>query len=162
MAGGNAVAEPSIAIVDDEEMVSGALRNFLQLETSYRVLTFTSPAVALETISRDPVNVVIADFMMPEMDGITMLSRLREAQPRTTRILLTGYADKQNAIRAINEVGLYQYVEKPWNNEFLKMMLRNAIERSVLLNELDARISALETANGDLFDLRRRLIRAFL
>lgn len=154
--------EPCVVLVDDEEMVGGALRGFLQLETSYQVRTFTSPLAALEAIREEPVNVVIADFMMPEMDGITMLRQVRDEHPSITRILLTGYADKQNAIRAINEVGLYQYVEKPWSNDQLKLLLHNAIERSVLLNELDSRVSALEAANQDLFDLRRRLIQAFL
>ena len=153
---------PVVAIVDDEEMVSTALRTFLQLETGYEVLTFSAPARVLEALEREPVNVLIADFMMPEMDGITLLRKVRESHPQVTRILLTGYADKQNAIRAINEAGLYQYLEKPWNNDHLKMVLRNAVERSELLNDLEARVSALETANQDLFELRRRLIQAFL
>ena len=153
---------PTIAIGDDEEMVAGALRSFLELETPYRVLSFTSPLEALSTLSEEPVHVVIADFMMPDMDGITLLRHLRERIPSATRILLTGYADQQSAIRAINEVGLYQYLEKPWNNEQLKLVVRNGVERSVLITELDARVSALETANRDLDDLRRRIVQAFL
>jgi CheY-like chemotaxis protein len=68
----------------------------------------------------------------------------RAPQPLATRILLTGYADKQNAIRAINEAGLYYYLEKPWDNDHLKMVIRNGIERSALFTELDARCRALE------------------
>src|SRR5207253_2805144 len=98
----------------------------------------------------------------PEMDGIKFLSRARELKPMTTRILLTGYADKANAIRAINEAGLYYYLEKPWTNEQLKIVVRNGIERSALFNELDARVSALEAAHGDLAEIRRRLVQAFL
>jgi DNA-binding NtrC family response regulator len=81
--------------------------------------------------------------MMPEMDGITFLRpHGRERDPLTTRILLTGYADKENAIRAINEAGLYYYLEKPWNNDHLKLVIRNGIERSALFNELDMPWSA--------------------
>jgi len=159
-----AAGEPAaaIAVVDDEPMVTTALRAFLELETPYRVLCFDSPRAALDTLVRTPAQVVIADFMMPEMDGIEFLRRVRECCPFATRILLTGYADKANAIRAINEVGLYYFLEKPWSNEQLELIVRNGVERSELFTELDARVSALEAANRDLTQLRQRLIRAFL
>ncbi len=152
----------AVALVDDEPMVTTALRAFLELETPYQVLCFDSPRAALDALVRTPVQVVIADFMMPEMDGIEFLRRIREGCPFTTRILLTGYADKANAIRAINEVGLYYFLEKPWSNEQLELIVRNGVERSELFTELDARVSALEAANRDLTQLRQRLIRAFL
>ncbi|MGK7311292.1 MAG: response regulator [Candidatus Longimicrobiales bacterium M2_2A_002] len=153
---------PTVLIVDDEEMVATALRSFLELETSYRILTFTSPTEALEEVESETVSVVIADFMMPEMDGITFLRQFRELNPQATRILLTGYADKENAIRAINEAGLYYYLEKPWSNEHLKLVIRNGVERSSLFNELDARVRALEGAHEELYEIRRRLVQAFL
>jgi response regulator RpfG family c-di-GMP phosphodiesterase len=153
---------PTVMIVDDEEMVVRAIRTFLELETSYRVLTFTSPVQALETGRSEPVHVVIADFMMPGMDGITFLRAFREMNPQATRILLTGYADKENAIRAINEAGLYYYLEKPWSNEHLKLVIRNGVERSSLFNELDSRVRALEGAHEELFEIRKRLVQAFL
>jgi response regulator RpfG family c-di-GMP phosphodiesterase len=154
--------QKTVMLVDDELMVLTALRSFLELETSYRVLAFTSPTLALETLRTDPVDVIIADFMMPELDGISFLREARATRPLATRILLTGYADKANAIRAINEAGLYYYLEKPWNNEHLKLVVRNGIERSALFTELDMRVSALEDANRELYEIRHRLIEAFL
>ena len=153
---------PTVMLVDDEEMVATALRSFLELETRYRVLTFTSPLRALKSLDDERVDVVVADFMMPEMDGVVFLREVRDRRPHTTRILLTGYADIDNAIRAINEAGLYYYLQKPWDNEQLRIVIRNGVERTSLVNELDARISALEGANQELFDIRRRLIQAFL
>jgi DNA-binding NtrC family response regulator len=153
---------PTVVVVDDEEMVASAVRSFLELETSYRVLAFTHPGEALRQVEAEEVHVVVADFMMPEMDGITLLKRVRELRPETTRILLTGYADKENAIRAINEAGLYYYLEKPWDNDRLKLVVRNGVERSALFNELEARVEALEAANEDMQEIRLRLIRAFL
>ena len=152
----------TVMVVDDEEMVAHALRTFLELETSYRVMAFTSPKEALRCFEAERVDVVVADFMMPDMDGIQLLGQARTVRPHSTRILLTGYADIENAIRAINEAGLYYYLQKPWDNEHLKLVIRNGVERSSLVNELDARISALEHANSELFDIRRRLIQAFL
>lgn len=153
---------PTVLIVDDDEMVTASIRTFLELETRYRVLTYTSPATALDDLDSTRIDVVVADFMMPELDGVEFLKAVRAREPHATRVLLTGYADVENAIRAINEAGLYYYLEKPWDNDHLKLVIRNGIERSSLVNELDARISALEGANEALFDIRRRLIKAFL
>jgi len=152
----------TVLVVDDEIMVATALQGFLELETPYRVLTFTSARSALDALKTEAVDVIVSDFMMPDMDGITFLRHAREARPMTSRILLTGYADKENAIRAINEVGLYHYLEKPWNNDHLKLVIRNGIERSALFNELDARVAALEDANRELHGMRHRLMQAFL
>jgi putative two-component system response regulator len=151
-----------VFVVDDEEMVALALQSFLHLDTPYEVRTFTRPHEALAALEEAKAGVIIADFMMPDLDGISFLRRCRDIHPVGTRILLTGYADKENAIRAINEAGLYYYLEKPWNNDHLKLVVRNGMERSALFNELDARVSALESANTELYDIRRRLIKAFL
>jgi DNA-binding NtrC family response regulator len=158
----NDIARATIMIVDDEEMVVRSLESFLTLETSYQVLTFVSPVEALQALEKHDVQVVVADFMMPEMDGITFLKRARETRPEATRVLLTGYADKENAIRAINDVGLYYYLEKPWDNDHLTLVIRNGVERSTLFNELSARVEALEKANRELYGFRERLIKAFV
>lgn len=152
----------TVFLVDDEEMVLTALQTFLELETAYTVRNFTSANEALEAVTSEPVDVVVADFMMPEMDGISFLKEVRALKSHVSRILLTGYADVENAIRAINEAGLYYYLEKPWDNEHLRLVIRNGMERATLVNELDARISALENANKELSEVRRRLIQMFL
>lgn len=152
----------TVMLVDDEEMVLRAIRGFLELETSWRVLSFTTGEAALRVLQDETVDAIVADFMMPGMDGITFLRQARELRPFTARILLTGYADKENAIRAINEASLYYYLEKPWDNEHLKLVLRNGIERTALFTELDMRVTALELAHRELHDIRKRLIQAFL
>ncbi len=151
-----------MGIVDDEEMVVTSLESFLQLETDYRIIGSTSPAEALERLGEAPPNVVVADFLMPAMDGIQFLSEVKDRFPTATRILLTGYADKQNAIRAINEVGIYQYMEKPWDNEQIRLAIRNGVERSRLLRDLQQHITRLEAANEEVSELRERMLRAFL
>jgi len=72
-------------------------------------------------------------------------------------ILLTGYADKENAIRAINEVGLYRYIEKPWDNDDLLINIKNGIERSYLIEKLNEKIGELEIANKKLDDYSKNL-----
>src|ERR1700757_4189788 len=99
----------TILLVDDEEMVLTSIRSFLAIETDYHVLAYTSPRQALLDLDHQPVDLVISDYLMPEMDGISFLAKVKEKYPQAPRILLTGYADKENAIKAINNVGLYQY-----------------------------------------------------
>ena len=96
---------PKIVIVDDEELVLTSLSSFLSLETEYEVTTFTSAEEALKHLEKSDVDLVMSDFLMPERDGISFLSEVRKLKPEIPRIILTGYADKENAIKAINEVG---------------------------------------------------------
>lgn len=151
-----------VGLVDDEEMVVTSLESFLQLATDHHIVASTSPAEALDRLSEEPPHVVVADFMMPGMDGIEFLSKVKERFPTATRVLLTGYADKENAIRAINEVGIYQYMEKPWDNEQIRLVIRNGIERARLLRDLDGHIAELEEARDEVAELRERMLRAFL
>ena len=91
-----------------------------------------------------------------------MLARAKELQPEAARVLLTGHADKQSAIHAINDVGLYQYLEKPWDNAQLLLVINSAIERTKLLRSLRAMIAELDEAHSSLKDIQSRLLRAFL
>jgi len=151
-----------ILIVDDEEMVTTNLRNLFRLRTDYQAIIFTSAAEALSSVANHEYDVVITDYLMPDMDGIAFLSRFKEAQPQAIRILLTGYSDKESAIRAINEIGLYQYVEKPWDNDALLMVVKNAIEKAALLRTLDEKIRELHATQGNLKQFQTELIRAFI
>ena len=151
----------TILLVDDEEMVLTSIRSFLAIETDYRVHTFTSPVKALLELDRLNIDLVISDYLMPDMDGITFLGRVKERFPQVPRILLTGYADKENAIKAINDVGLYQYIEKPWNNDDLKLIIRNGLEKTILLRRLEEKIREVERAQNDLTEVQKQILRIF-
>ena len=150
-----------ILLVDDEEMVVSSIKSFLTLETDYRVITFTSPEEALDYIENNRVDVVVSDYLMPRIDGIELLGRVKKIQPEATRILLTGYADKENAIKAINDVGLYQYIEKPWDNDDLKLILRNGLEKRVLLKKLEDKIREVDRAHSELLNVQKEILKAF-
>jgi DNA-binding NtrC family response regulator len=151
-----------IVIVDDEKMVLSSLDSFLGLETDYEVETFTSAAAALEYAEQKGVDLVLSDYLMPDMDGISFLSRFRELQPHAPRILLTGYADKENAIKAINEIGLFQYIEKPWDNDNLLIVLRNALEKRYLFAALQEKIAEMEATQGQLEGLQKDILKTFI
>jgi response regulator RpfG family c-di-GMP phosphodiesterase len=153
---------PVIVIVDDEEMVLTSLRSFLSLETDYEVLTFNAPEAALDKLRDHSVDLVISDYLMPGMNGIAFLLELKKTHPFATRVLLTGYADKENAIKAINEVGLYQYIEKPWRNEDLKLIIQNGLERRFLMEQLEQKIQEVQSVQRSLQDIQAQIIKAFM
>jgi DNA-binding NtrC family response regulator len=146
---------PTVLIVDDEEMVITSVRAVLMLETDYRVQGFTDPTLAVEYLKNGPVDMVVSDYLMPKLNGLQLLKAAKDLQPEATRVLLTGHADKQSAIEAINEVALYHYVEKPWENAALLLVVRNGVERAQLLREL-------RDSQTSLRDIRARLVKAFL
>ena len=152
-----------IMVVDDEDMVTISIKSFLDLETDYGVITFTSPTKALEYLKEgNSVDLIVSDFLMPDMDGIEFLLQVKHSHPEVTRILLTGYADKENAIKAINDVGLYQYIEKPWDNEDMRLIIKNGLEKKILLKKLQDKIREVEKAHNDLRGVHNEILKAFV
>ena len=150
-----------VLLVDDEEMVVTSIKSFLTLETDYEVVSFTSPKEALAFVKDNRVDLVISDYLMPDIDGIQFLAEIKEIQPEATRVLLTGYADKENAIKAINDVGLYQYIEKPGENEDLKLIIRNGLEKRILLKKLEDKIDEVNKAHSELLNVQKEILKAF-
>ncbi len=151
---------PTILLVDDEGMALNSIKSFFAIESDYRLATYTSPIEALQGIEQCHFDLVISDYLMPEMDGITFLAKVKEKRPLIPRILLTGYADKENAIKAINNVGL-SYIEKPWDNEDLRLIIRNGLEKTILLKQLEEKIREVERAQRDLSDVQKDILRVF-
>jgi DNA-binding NtrC family response regulator len=155
---------PVILLVDDEEMIITSIKSFLAIETDYNLLTYTSPREALVDCETNikTLDLVITDYMMPEMDGISFLAHVKRRFPLVPRILLTGYADKENAIKAINNVGLYQYIEKPWNNDDLRLIIRNGLEKTTLLKQLEEKVREVERVHKELTDVHKDILRVFV
>lgn len=155
---------PVILLVDDEEMILTAIKSFLAVEEDYNLLTYTSPMRALHDLDTriKTLDLVISDYLMPEMDGISFLAKVKTRFPLVPRILLTGYADKENAIRAINDLGLYQYIEKPWNNDDLRLVIRNGLEKTTLLKQLEEKIREIEKVHSELSDVQKEILRVFV
>src|SRR4030095_3836859 len=141
-----------------------SIKSFFAIETDYDVLTYTSPVQALQDLDKKikSVDLVISDYLMPEMDGISFLAEVRKKFPLVPRILLTGYAEKENAIKAINNVGLYQYIEKPWNNDDLRLVIRNGLEKMSLLRQLQEKGGEVEKVHKELSDVQKEILRVFV
>jgi CheY-like chemotaxis protein len=137
---------PRILIVDDEEAILETMA--FTFEDDYDVLTATSARQALQILAdRSPIAAVITDQRMPEMTGVEFLALVCESHPNTTRIILTGYADGDAMVRAINEGHVYAYVTKPWEPEELKHLVHRAVELHRLRVQNDVLVEDLQRAN---------------
>lgn len=115
-----ATTRPTILLVDDEVMVLNALRRMLT-NPDWDLVAVDSGVQALEIMARQPVALVITDQRMPEMSGLELLRIVKSDYPDTVRIVLTGYAEMDVVVKAINQGEVYRFLTKPWNNaEFLE------------------------------------------
>jgi len=120
------MTKPELLIVDDEEEVLNALNRVLRKD--FQLHLFNEPLKALEFFQNNPVPLVISDMRMPVMDGATFLAKITELSHRTKRFLLTGHADINLTVAAVNEGKISHYFAKPWNNEELISELNLAYE----------------------------------
>jgi len=135
-----------ILIVDDEQAILETME--YTFEGDYDVLTAASAPEALGVLdSNAPIAAVITDQRMPEMTGVEFLARVCERHPNTTRIILTGYADGDAMVRAINEGHVYAYVTKPWEPDHLKQLVYRAVELHRLRMQNEGLLDDVQQAN---------------
>ncbi|NMT62949.1 HD domain-containing phosphohydrolase [Marinobacter orientalis] len=116
----------NLLLVDDEENILRSLQRTLRREP-YDIVTATSGEDALALLNEQKFDLVISDARMPGMDGPTLLSGIKKKWPWCIRILLTGYTDINSTIKAINDGQIYRYISKPWDDEELKLVIRQAL-----------------------------------
>ena len=138
---------PAILCVDDEPNILSALRRLFRGQ-GYRVHTAESAKAGLELLEREQVDLVISDMRMPEMNGADFLEIVRARWPATLRLLLTGYADVESILGAINRGEIYRYITKPWDDSDIVLMVRHALER-VALEKDKARLEALTLSQNE-------------
>jgi PAS domain S-box-containing protein len=136
----------AVLLVDDEPMILTALRD--QLEDHYTVFSQTSPIKALEVLRNEPdIALVISDQRMPDMTGDEFLAQARLVSP-ATRMIITGFADISDVIKAINDGQIFAYISKPWDPGQLSITVRQAIEHYEITRTLEAERALL----SDLMD----------
>lgn len=118
----------TVLFVDDEVNVLNAVKRVFQ-EQDFEVITFVSGEDALELIRSQPIAVIISDNLMPNMTGIEFLEQSKNSSPDSVRILMTGYADVQSAIDAINRGEVYRFITKPWKDPELINTVAAALNR---------------------------------
>ena len=123
-----------ILFVDDEEGVLNAMRRIFRQE-NYTMLTASTGAEALELLQKEAAHVVISDHRMPGMTGADLLRKIKALYPQTIRIMLTGHADVNAIMGAVNEGAVYKFITKPWNDDDLRLTVSLALEQYDLIQE---------------------------
>ncbi|RCV86268.1 HD domain-containing phosphohydrolase [Billgrantia montanilacus] len=148
--------EATLLLVDDEPNILSSLKRVLRGE-NYRVLTASGGEAALAILEQESVDLVVSDAMMPDMDGAELLSRVNRLSPDCIRVLLTGQSDMQATVRAINEGHIYCYIAKPWDDDKLRLTLRQAVAHQLAERE-QKRLEALtQQQNQELIELNATL-----
>ena len=117
----------TLLLVDDETNILSALSRALRRD-GYRILTATSAEEALDVLGREDVHVIVSDQRMPGMSGTELLTKVKGMHPQIVRIVLSGYTDLGAVTEAINQGAIYKFLTKPWNDEELRLQIRNAFK----------------------------------
>jgi len=145
-----------LLFVDDEANILSALKRLFR-PLGYVIYTAESGEAGLEVLAREPIDLVVSDMRMPAMSGAEFLEKVRQRWPDAVRILLTGYADVASTIAAINRGEIYRYISKPWDDNDVVLVVRQALERKFLEQE-KRRLEALtRRQNEELKDLNAHL-----
>jgi diguanylate cyclase (GGDEF)-like protein len=148
--------QPVLLFVDDEPNVLKALRRLFYQE-NYTIFLAESGADGLDILNAHAVDLIISDMRMPAMNGVEFLCEVVAKWPETIRILLTGYADLQSTIDAVNKGRIYNYCNKPWQDQELKLLVRNALEQKRLRQERDLFADVIVQKNAELDTLNKQL-----
>jgi YesN/AraC family two-component response regulator len=156
-----------IMIVDDEESILKSLRRLLlATPCSYdgviyalQVETFSSPVAALEKARHHPFDLVLSDYRMPIMDGVEFLKQFRIIQPDAARLILSGYADLNALVGAINEARIFRFLTKPWSDFELISAIAQALGFRNLLLENQRLADEMRVQRGKLSKLELEMKR---
>ncbi|HEY8905539.1 MAG TPA: EAL domain-containing protein [Rhodoferax sp.] len=124
----------TLLLVDDEPNVLSSLRRLFRRD-GYRILSTCSAREGLEMLATNAVQVVISDQRMPEMSGTEFLSRVKQLHPKSIRLVLSGYTDLNTVTQAINEGAIYKFLTKPWNDDDICEIVRQAFRAYTVQEE---------------------------
>lgn len=139
---------PKLLYLDDEENNLFAMKALFRRE--YDIFTTTSAQEAVQYLNENEVPVILSDQKMPELSGVEFFELTVPDFPNAVRILVTGYADMEAVIDAINKGQVYRYVTKPWDENELRITISNALDKFNKEKELRLRTQQLEKANAEL------------
>lgn len=151
--------DAALLLVDDEQPILNALKRILRKEP-YSLQTAASGEQALDVLHRHPVQVVVSDFRMPGMSGVELLREVKQRYPHTVRVVVSGYADGRLIMDSINVGEVYRFLPKPWNDDELKVTLRQCFERHRLVSEHARLIEQVRAQNDELREVNELLEQA--
>ena len=146
----------SLLFVDDERNILSSLRRLFR-SLGYTIYVAESGMAGLEILKRHPIDLVISDMRMPEMDGATFLEQVEQLYPETVRLLLTGFSDIASTVDAINRGKIYRYLSKPWEDSEITLTVRQALETKKLERDKYRLSAQVERQLAELQDLNDNL-----
>ncbi|SEQ79437.1 Response regulator c-di-GMP phosphodiesterase, RpfG family, contains REC and HD-GYP domains [Amphritea atlantica] len=146
----------NVLCVDDETNVLRALKRLLN-NTEFQFFPASNAREGMKLMQQHSIDIVISDMRMPEIDGAEFLAKIAREYPSSYRMLLTGYADNDATISAVNDGQIHRYLQKPWNNEDLLLTLSQAAERLCLEREKQQLLTTIKQQNQTLHDLNLEL-----
>lgn len=149
------MSQHAILMVDDEPQILNAFKRALRRE-SYILMTASSGAEALSLLEAREVSLVISDYNMPEMSGLEFFKTVKHLYPHLLTIMLTGQAQLEVAVQAINEAGVYKFIQKPWNDADLKLTILRALEAIDLSTERDTLMQKIKSRDTILKELESK------
>ena len=141
--------EITILFVDDEQSVLNSLKRCL-IKEPYQKLFARSGQDALEAMAKVPVQVIVSDMKMPQMDGLALLEQVKKKYPETIRLVLSGFSEVEQIIPAINTGEIYRYISKPLEPLAFKTTLNSAIDFYLLKLDRKQLVKKLKIINQDL------------
>jgi two-component system, probable response regulator PhcQ len=148
------MAQATILFVDDEESVRNALRRSLR-KGDYRLFFADGPKQAFDLLREQAIDIIVSDHLMPGMTGLEFLKLARDRSPDAVRIMLTGQADMDTVVSAVNHGEIYRFLTKPWDDVELQVTLHLAYEKRVLERENRRLLAALSAHEELLARLER-------
>jgi phosphoserine phosphatase RsbU/P len=137
------INDVTILFVDDEPDLLRSLRRFLRKEP-YRTIFAGSGAEALDRLAAQPVDIVVSDLRMPQMDGLALLDRVKAGYPDVIRLILSATRDVEQAIEAINAGEVYRFISKPLDPEPFKRIIRDTVDYRLLTTEREEMMAEIE------------------
>ena len=129
----------NLLFVDDEKRILTSLRSIFRRD--YNVYIANGGGEALDILSKNTIDVIVSDQRMPNMLGNELLAQVHKLYPKTMRLLLTGFMDKEAIIRTINEGEIYRFINKPWRNDDIQNIIAEAAQASEFESAVETVIS---------------------
>lgn len=148
--------DASVLVVDDERSVLKSIRRQLVNEP-YALHLAEGGAEGLALLRREAISLIVSDMRMPEMDGVTFLRQAATIQPRSVRMVLSGYAEVGSILEAVNQGHVWRYITKPWRPEELKLAIRNGLDLWRSEGERRRLLATLKEKNQRLAELNEGL-----
>jgi signal transduction histidine kinase len=146
----------SILYVDDEKSNLNIFKNTFRRR--YNIFTAESGFEGLEILECNDIDLILTDQRMPEMNGVEFLKKVMVRHPKPNRILITGYTDFKALKDAVNEAKIYQYIQKPWDEEDIQLIIDSALEIFKLKEKNLLLLEKLKEKNIELININEKLI----